>query len=363
MCFCCPPAISALFCLWVKSGCRKSVVASTLTFFPPEPPLYKFERVTKDGRVLDEDEDAQQEEKEQHKQKDDEGYRKLQKDGGGGEASSDRPTEGEGSIEIEDAPSMLAEAETRGQTQQQMKSPMEELSEQALERRKRAKVRKIRDEKDVQAGVTYQLALDERLVLPPYEESSIRAVKVPNPSSGALIATLIYQVPEEQCTSETKTIVYSHGNATDIGAMLPMQVIIAHSLNCHVVVYDYSGYGESGGVPDEMNTYQDIEAVYQFVLNGLANNMGHNIVLYGQSVGSGPCCYLAARENKLGGMILHSPFTSGMRVLTPNRYVFFGFPTFCLFCYCCSLVVGIDTYRITLSPIPTIGICCCFLTI
>ena len=311
-CCCCPPAISALFCLWFRSGCRKSTVASTLTFFPPEPALYKFERVTKDGRLLGDDEDAHQEE---------EGYRKLQK---GGEASSDRPTEGEGSIEIEESPVMLAEAETRGQTQQQMKSPMEELSEQALERRKRAKVRKIRDDKDVAVGVTYRLALDQRLILPPYEESCIRAVKVPGPN-GALLATLIYQVPAEQCTEDTKTIIYSHGNATDIGAMFPIQVIIAHSLSCHVVVYDYSGYGESGGVPDERNTYRDIESVYKFVLEDLAESKPQNVIIYGQSVGSGPCCYLAAKNDQIGGMILHSPFTSGMRVLTPNRYVFIVF--------------------------------------
>ncbi|KAL7567039.1 hypothetical protein ACA910_019962 [Epithemia clementina (nom. ined.)] len=313
-CCCCPPAISALFCLWCRSGCRKSTVASTLTFFPPEPALYKFERITKDGRVLDEEEDAQQPKQE------DKGYRKLRKEGAVPveTASSDRATEGEGSIEIEDSPIMLAEAETRGQTQQQMKSPMEELSEQALERRKRAKLRKIRDDKDVEAGVTYRLALDQRLILPPYEESCIRAVKVPGPN-GALIATLIYQVPADQCTPETKTIIYSHGNATDIGAMFPIQVIMAHSLSAHVVVYDYSGYGESGGVPDERNTYHDIEAVYKFVLRDTANSVAKNVVLYGQSVGSGPCCYLAAKDDQIGGMILHSPFTSGMRVLTPNR--------------------------------------------
>jgi hypothetical protein len=44
-----------------------------------------------------------------------------------------------------------------------------------------------------------------------------------------------------------------------------------------------------------------------------------NVILYGQSVGSGPCCHLAASEGELRGMILHSPFTSGMHVLTPSR--------------------------------------------
>jgi fermentation-respiration switch protein FrsA (DUF1100 family) len=95
--------------------------------------------------------------------------------------------------------------------------------------------------------------------------------------------------------------------------------VLAHSLDCNVVVYDYSGYGESGGVPLECNTYRDIKSVYDYVLDELANGEPTNIILYGQSVGSGPCCHLAASEDELGGMILHSPFTSGMRVLTPSR--------------------------------------------
>merc|ERR1712176_985548 len=88
-------------------------------------------------------------------------------------------------------------------------------------------------------------------------------------------------------------------------------------------MYDYSGYGESGGIALENNTYRDIEAVYAYVLKNLACNDPGNIILYGQSVGSGPCCHLAGREeySKIGGMILHSPFTSGMRVLTPSRFL------------------------------------------
>ena len=57
MCCCCPPAIEALFCLWCKSGCSKSAVAGALTFFPPDPPLYKFHRISKDGVQLPEFED------------------------------------------------------------------------------------------------------------------------------------------------------------------------------------------------------------------------------------------------------------------------------------------------------------------
>ena len=42
------------------------------------------------------------------------------------------------------------------------------------------------------------------------------------------------------------------------------------------------------------------------------------VVLYGQSVGSGPSCYLGAERADLAGVVLHSPLLSGVRVLKPH---------------------------------------------
>ncbi|CAN1328207.1 Alpha/beta hydrolase domain-containing protein 17B [Linum perenne] len=78
--------------------------------------------------------------------------------------------------------------------------------------------------------------------------------------------------------------------------------------------YDYSGYGASSGKPSELNTYYDIEAVY----NCLKDEYGVNqeqLILYGQSVGSGPTLHLAARLSNLRGVVLHSAILSGIRVL------------------------------------------------
>ena len=305
VCCCCPPAVNALFCLWCQSGCRQGTVAGALTFFPPEPPLYQFERWTADGaRKLKENEEAVPE---------------KPKEGPNDSPSTADPEE---CVEMEAPPpgDPLDATETKGQTQEQMKSPIQQLTEQAAERRKRSKIRNARDARDKQAGVSYHLALDPRLVTPPYEAQYVQAIKVPN-RQGAHVAAIVYQVPPEQRNERTKTIIYSHGNATDIGAMFPMQVVLVHALNCHVVMYDYSGYGASGGVPEEASTYADMDAIYKYVLeeSDLVDHDASRIILYGQSVGSGPCCYLAAKDDQVGGMILHSAFTSGMRVLTPSR--------------------------------------------
>jgi pimeloyl-ACP methyl ester carboxylesterase len=277
MCLCCcPPAISAILCLFIQSGCSKGTVAGALTFFPPEPSLYEFERRDKEGNQL-----------------------------------SSEDTE---EVKESNAP----DTDTHGQTQKKLKSPAQQLTDQAAQRRKRSKERNTRDAEDVKAGVTYKLLLDPRLHVPPHEESAISAVKIPS-KRGVYIAAVVYKIPADRQNALTKTMIYSHGNATDVGAMFPIQVVLAHSLDVNVVMYDYSGYGESGGVPDEAATYRDIDAVYDYVFDEVAEGNAANILLYGQSVGSGPCCYLAAKNSDIGGMILHSPFTSGMRVLTPSR--------------------------------------------
>ena len=329
--------INALFCLWVQSGCSKGTVAGALTFFPPEPALYQFERHTKSGRVLESDEDPIEDENDEKV--------KAQRRRRGGDDNNDgnnddvhvddddddghdSSTDSIGEIRGPGRTGSLEIEETRAKTNKKIKSPAAQLTDQANERRKRSKLRSILDAKDVIAGVTYRLLLDPRLHFPPHDEHAIHAVKIPSPK-GIFIAAVLYRVPTERRTSTTKTIIISHGNATDIGAMFPIQVVIAHSLDCDVVVYDYSGYGESGGIPTECATYRDIEAVYEYALeNVTANQNPKNVILYGQSVGSGPCCHLIAQKNAepIGGLILHSPFTSGMRVLTPSRYVCFVSP-------------------------------------
>jgi hypothetical protein len=57
-CCCCPPAITALFCLWVQSGFSKGTVAGALTFFPPDPSLYKFERLDENGNLIPDDQES-----------------------------------------------------------------------------------------------------------------------------------------------------------------------------------------------------------------------------------------------------------------------------------------------------------------
>eukprot|EP00435_Cladocopium_sp_Y103_P047228 s2713_g13.t2 len=110
-----------------------------------------------------------------------------------------------------------------------------------------------------------------------------------------------------------RTLLFSHGNSTDIGIMFHHLRELCSMLHCDVFAYEYSGYGESTGVPTEADIYADIEAAYHYLSNdcSLADDQ---IVCYGQSIGSVPSVELASRVS-VGGLILHSAMKSGLSVI------------------------------------------------
>ncbi|GFP85328.1 alpha/beta hydrolase domain-containing protein 17c [Phtheirospermum japonicum] len=130
----------------------------------------------------------------------------------------------------------------------------------------------------------------------------------------------------------TATLLYSHGNAADLGQMYELFVEITLRLRVNLIGYDYSGYGQSSGkffvclaildmrgvLPTECNTYADIDAVYK-CLKEQYGVKDEQLILYGQSVGSGPTIDLASRVPNLRGVVLHSPILSGLRVLYPVK--------------------------------------------
>lgn len=109
------------------------------------------------------------------------------------------------------------------------------------------------------------------------------------------------------------TIIYSHGNAEDLGLIKPW----LHELNAlgfNVLSYDYQGYGTSEGKPTEKNSYADIETSYKYLVDKIKVNP-QKIILYGRSVGAGVAIDLA-QKYPVAGLILESSFVSAFRVRT-----------------------------------------------
>lgn len=108
------------------------------------------------------------------------------------------------------------------------------------------------------------------------------------------------------------TILFSHGNAVDLGQMCSFFVGLSSRINCNVLGYDYSGYGASTGRPSEKNMYADIQAAWH-ALQIRYNTKSEHIILYGQSIGTVPTVDLSSKH-EVAAVILHSPLMSGMRV-------------------------------------------------
>jgi len=122
-------------------------------------------------------------------------------------------------------------------------------------------------------------------------------------------------------------ILFSHGNAADLGHMSSFYLSLGTRINCNIFSYDYSGYGVSTGKPSEKNLYADIDAAW----HALRTRYGispENIILYGQSIGTAATIDLASRY-EVGAVILHSPLMSGIRVLfsTKRTWFFDAFPS------------------------------------
>ena len=109
------------------------------------------------------------------------------------------------------------------------------------------------------------------------------------------------------------TILFSHGNATDIGYMRDGMLDLSRTLNVNVLVYDYCGYGLSSGVPAIGNVLADVEAAYDFLVR-VKRIDPRTIIVYGQSLGSGPTCHVAQKK-EVGGVIIHAGIQSGLRVI------------------------------------------------
>ncbi|CAM4627095.1 alpha/beta hydrolase domain-containing protein 17A [Lepidochelys kempii] len=123
------------------------------------------------------------------------------------------------------------------------------------------------------------------------------------------------------------TVLFSHGNAVDLGQMSSFYIGLGTRINCNIFSYDYSGYGMSTGKPSEKNLYADIDAAWQ-ALRTRYGISPENIILYGQSIGTVPTVDLASRY-ECAAVVLHSPLTSGMRVAFPDTkktYCFDAFP-------------------------------------
>ena len=106
----------------------------------------------------------------------------------------------------------------------------------------------------------------------------------------------------------TQTWLWFHGNGGNIGTRVSQLERVHSLLGVHQLIFDYRGYGRSGGKPSERGTYLDARAALYY-LRGRADVDPRRIVYFGHSLGAAIAIELATAHSPYG-MALISPFSS-----------------------------------------------------
>jgi len=114
------------------------------------------------------------------------------------------------------------------------------------------------------------------------------------------------------------TVLFFHGNA---GSLENRTYKLNHfkNLNLNFLIIAWRGFNGNKGKPNEVGLYEDAESAIRWL-----NKKGikeKNIILYGESLGTGVAVEIAQNKN-YAGIILESPFTS-MVDMGKKYYPFF----------------------------------------
>lgn len=90
------------------------------------------------------------------------------------------------------------------------------------------------------------------------------------------------------------TMLYSLGNTQDLGQCVTWLKLLMDTLHIDILCYDYTGYGLNEGKPSEQACFDDIYNAFLF-LTLTRKIPADRILLYGKSLGSGPCIELASK--------------------------------------------------------------------
>ncbi len=158
----------------------------------------------------------------------------------------------------------------------------------------------------------YAYAVSDKLLFAPREPSYTQLPDELKIASGDGAITAVYlEKPDAEYT-----ILFSHGNAVDLGYVYPIMKKIS-DLGYSVLMYDYRGYGTSEGQPTAAHAKQDATAAYNWLVNEKKIDP-RKIISQGRSLGGGVAVWLAARQ-EVGGLITEISFTSAMRVKTHRK--------------------------------------------
>jgi len=116
-----------------------------------------------------------------------------------------------------------------------------------------------------------------------------------------------------------RMVLVSHGNAGNLTYRLYLAEALL-STGASVFLYDYQGYGRSEGTPSVGGICQDGAAAFKYLTES-EHIPESDIVLYGESIGSGVSCHLS-NGHKCAAIILQSGFSS-LNKIAREKYLLF----------------------------------------
>ena len=103
-----------------------------------------------------------------------------------------------------------------------------------------------------------------------------------------------------------KTILYLHGNAGSLENRIH-KINHFEDMNINFLLLSWRGFSGNKGEPTEQGLYQDARSAVKWLIK--QGVFEENIIIYGESLGTGVTTEIAQNRN-FAGIILESPFTS-----------------------------------------------------
>lgn len=119
--------------------------------------------------------------------------------------------------------------------------------------------------------------------------------------------------------AEKRVIAFFHGNGGKAAHRLYKAALYAQQ-GYSVMLAEYRGYGGNAGRPSEEGLYRDARAQIDYLINGKGYREDQ-IILYGESIGSGVAVQMATEYPNVHALILETPFSSMVDVAA-QRYFY-----------------------------------------
>jgi len=130
---------------------------------------------------------------------------------------------------------------------------------------------------------------------------NIEKIKVPTQDGLDLLGWF-----HEKDIKKYKTILYFHGNAGSLENRIH-KLNHFRDMNVNFLIIAWRGFSGNQGKPSETGLYEDGESAIKWLVKKGVDEK--NIVIYGESLGTGVATHLSQNKN-FAGVILETPFTS-----------------------------------------------------